>query len=129
MILLDKLNLSSYYYYIYICCEECKENYETYYEYAMKNQGKFILLVLVGSIVVVPFAILSSVYSRVSLLEIGGGLEFLWLGLVMIKFPFATGHSTRKIGAKKAKKLVIKIGKLLLGIGIILLLLGIIIFF
>lgn len=114
---------------LYMCCEECKENYEAYYKYAMKNQGKFIILVLVGSIVIVPFAILSSVYSKVSLLEIGGGIECVWLGLVMIKFPFATGHTTREMGAKKAKKLVIKIGKFLLGIGIILLILGIIIFF
>lgn len=111
---------------LYMCCEECKENY---YKYAMKNQGKFILLVLFGSIIIVPFAILSSIYNNVSLIGIGGGIECLCLGLVMIKFPFATGHTTRERGAKNAKKLVIKIGKFLLGIGIILLILGIIISF
>ncbi|MGL5415968.1 MAG: hypothetical protein ACRDAU_09940 [Clostridium sp.] len=109
---------------LYMCCEKCKENYEDYYKYAMKNQGKFIILALVGSIVIVPFAILASVYNKMSLLEIGGGVECIWLGLTMIKFPFATGYSTRQMGAKRAKKSVGKLGKILLVIGIILLIFG-----
>lgn len=114
---------------LYMCCEECKENYEAYYKYAMKKQGKFLALVLIGSIFIVPFGILAARYNEFSLLWIGCGGECIWLGITMVKFPFATGYSTRQIGAKKAKKSVEKIGKIAIILGVISLILSIIIFF
>ena len=99
--------------------EKCKNEVKKFTEFVNKNAIKFLMLIGIAVFSCIPFTILQVVTDNKIWAVIEMLVMLVGIGLVIIKYPFATPQTNELFGLRKS----IKITK---GIGIVCVIMGIV---
>ncbi|MGE5404266.1 MAG: hypothetical protein ACM3PP_04945 [Candidatus Saccharibacteria bacterium] len=97
----------------YYCSETCRQGIESFADFVNKNANLFIMVVTL-SVLAMSFM---SVFFLYSLLAVG--CITIFLGLFIIKYPFATPQTNGWLGIKRAVGLTRILGAVLGVVGIL----------
>lgn len=103
----------------YYCCEEHKKEIENFSSYVNKNAMKFIVLILLDVFAIMLTTPLGAILKNYNIAGIAMAVEIFLMGLLIIRYPFATPQTNQKLGLKKTIKLTKAIGAVIAFISLI----------
>jgi uncharacterized membrane protein len=96
------------------CSEECKNEVVIFSKYVNENATKFMIFMILGCLLLILLPILSHIFNYEIFVPISIMLACSFLGLVVIKYPFATPETIEAFGRRTAVKLAKILGLIII---------------